>query len=117
MEKLDWDKVRLVSNTFISFIGAGILGLPYAFRKSGLFEGVVVMIIVSYLSVKGMLVFLECKHSIGNRKKLHSDLEGKAYNFKRTNNRFFPYQYSILKLTYLIILKYSETRLLTKTRL
>ncbi len=84
MEKLDWDKVRLVSNIFISFIGAGILGLPYAFRKSGLFEGVIVMIVVSYLSVKGMLVFLECKHSISNRKKLHSDLEGKA----KRKNRF-----------------------------
>ena len=26
-------------NIFISFIGAGILGLPYAFKKAGLFEG------------------------------------------------------------------------------
>ena len=28
--------MRLVSNIFISFVGAGILGLPYAFRKSGI---------------------------------------------------------------------------------
>jgi hypothetical protein len=33
---MDWDKVRLTSNIFVSFVGAGILGLPYAFRKSGI---------------------------------------------------------------------------------
>ena len=32
---IDLDAARLVSNIFISFVGAGILGLPYAFRKSG----------------------------------------------------------------------------------
>jgi hypothetical protein len=37
-EAMDWDVARLVSNIFISFIGAGILGLPYAFRKSGLLQ-------------------------------------------------------------------------------
>ena len=31
--------LRNAMNIFISFIGAGILGLPYAFKKAGLFEG------------------------------------------------------------------------------
>jgi hypothetical protein len=43
---------------------------------SGLIEGVIVMSIVSYLSVQGMLVFLDCKHALLSRKKLHSDHEG-----------------------------------------
>ena len=33
------DTVRVVANIFISFIGAGVLGLPYAFKTSGLAEG------------------------------------------------------------------------------
>ena len=27
------DPVKIVANIFISFIGAGILGLPYAFKR------------------------------------------------------------------------------------
>ena len=34
------------------------------------------MSFVSYLSVKGMIIFLECKHVLISRKKLHSDNEG-----------------------------------------
>ena len=35
------EKVRVVANIFISFIGAGVLGLPYAFKEAGLMEGMV----------------------------------------------------------------------------
>ena len=27
------DPIKIVANIFISFIGAGVLGLPYAFKK------------------------------------------------------------------------------------
>ena len=30
------DPVKIVANIFISFIGAGVLGLPYAFKRVGL---------------------------------------------------------------------------------
>ena len=29
------DPIKIVANIFISFIGAGVLGLPYAFKKVG----------------------------------------------------------------------------------
>ena len=29
------DPVKIVANIFISFIGAGVLGLPYAFKRVG----------------------------------------------------------------------------------
>lgn len=35
----DVSVTRVVANIFISFIGAGVLGLPYAFKEAGLMEG------------------------------------------------------------------------------
>ena len=53
--------VKLVANLFISFIGGGVLGLPFAFMKAGILEGTFIMIAVSFLSVKAMLLLIECK--------------------------------------------------------
>ena len=58
------DIVRIVANIFISFIGAGVLGLPYAFKESGLVEGAIVMSVVCYLSVKAMLLLIDCKYKV-----------------------------------------------------
>jgi proton-coupled amino acid transporter len=33
------DTINVVANIFISFIGAGVLGLPFAFKQAGLLEG------------------------------------------------------------------------------
>lgn len=54
-------KVKVFANIFISFIGAGILGLPYAFREAGLIEGIVTMSVVGVVSVKAMLLLIDCK--------------------------------------------------------
>ena len=54
--------VRVVANIFISFIGGGVLGLPFAFMKAGIMEGTVIMLIVAVLSVKAMLLLIECKY-------------------------------------------------------
>lgn len=45
-------KCMMVANIFISFIGAGILGLPKAFKTAGLLEGSIVMSIVAFLAVR-----------------------------------------------------------------
>ncbi len=55
---------RVVANIFISFIGAGVLGLPYAFREAGLLEGAVVMVAVCYLSIRAMLLLIDCKYML-----------------------------------------------------
>lgn len=58
------DPVKIVANIFISFIGAGVLGLPYAFKRAGLLEGVLVMLCVSYFAVKAMLLIIDCKYKV-----------------------------------------------------
>ncbi|XP_023332674.1 amino acid transporter ANT1 [Eurytemora carolleeae] len=60
------DSVKIFANIFISFIGAGVLGLPYAFKKAGLLEGILVMSLVSYFSVKAMLLLIDCKYKVLN---------------------------------------------------
>ena len=56
--------VRAASNLFISVVGAGVLGLPYAFRRSGLILGTVVMIIIAALNLHCMLLLVSdvCLH-------------------------------------------------------
>jgi hypothetical protein len=61
---------------YVQFYGLILIFLFSILIFSGLIEGVIVMSIVSYLSVQGMLVFLDCKHALLSRKKLHSDQEG-----------------------------------------
>ncbi|KAF4518691.1 hypothetical protein B566_EDAN002727 [Ephemera danica] len=56
--------IKILANIFISFIGAGILGLPYAFKEAGVIEGFVVMILVALISVKAMLMIVDCKYHI-----------------------------------------------------
>jgi len=58
------DPVKIVANIFISFIGAGVLGLPYAFKRAGLMEGVLVMVFVSYFAIKAMLLIIDCKYKV-----------------------------------------------------
>ncbi|XP_070553065.1 uncharacterized protein [Ptychodera flava] len=56
--------VKIFANIFISFIGAGVLGLPYAFREAGVIEGVFIMTVVGALSVKAMLLIIDSKYKI-----------------------------------------------------
>ena len=56
--------VRAASNLFISVVGAGVLGLPYAFKRSGLILGTVVMIVIAALNLHCMLLLVNdlCLH-------------------------------------------------------
>ena len=56
--------IKLFGNIFISFMGAGILGLPYAFSQAGLFLGSLIIIVVCFISVVGMLTLLDIKKTI-----------------------------------------------------
>ncbi|KAK3100134.1 hypothetical protein FSP39_015195 [Pinctada imbricata] len=56
--------VKIFANIFISFIGAGVLGLPFAFKEAGILEGILVMTLVGLISVKAMLLIIECKYQL-----------------------------------------------------
>ena len=65
---------KVAVNTFISFVGAGILGLPKAFSKSGWLLGSVVLILVFVLSVKAMLLLVDVRKKL--EREGHSGVEG-----------------------------------------
>ncbi|XP_031564992.1 amino acid transporter AVT3C-like [Actinia tenebrosa] len=54
----------IFANIFISFIGAGILGMPYAFKVAGVVEGCVIMALVGIISVRAMLLIVDCKNKL-----------------------------------------------------
>jgi solute carrier family 36 (proton-coupled amino acid transporter) len=54
-------KPQVATNIIISFIGAGILGMPDAFRQSGWLLGSVSLIVVSALNVYAMLLLPQVK--------------------------------------------------------
>ncbi|CAG0890081.1 unnamed protein product [Cyprideis torosa] len=56
--------IKIVANIFISFIGAGVLGLPFAVKEAGVFQALVVMTAVAFLSIKAMLMLIDCKYKI-----------------------------------------------------
>ncbi|XP_035681213.1 amino acid transporter AVT3B-like isoform X3 [Branchiostoma floridae] len=61
--------LKIFANIFISFIGAGVLGVPYAFKEAGIIEGMVIMSAVGVLSVKAMLMIIDSKYKINRDKR------------------------------------------------
>jgi hypothetical protein len=55
---------KTLGNIFISFVGAGVLGLPYAFSRSGLLLGALVMLVVSILAYICILLLVDCKKTL-----------------------------------------------------
>jgi len=58
---------QVAVNIFISFVGAGLLGLPYAFSRSGWLLGAMCLAVVSVGNVYAMLLLVKC------RKRLEAD--------------------------------------------
>lgn len=56
--------LSIFANIFISFIGGGVLGLPYAFREAGVIEGIVIMAVIGFISIQAMLLIVECKYKL-----------------------------------------------------
>ena len=55
--------IKNAANIFISFIGAGVLGLPYAFKKAGLLEGNYLIFHLFGKKIKDG-VYLTCRHNL-----------------------------------------------------
>lgn len=63
-------RIKIFANIFISFIGAGILGLPYAFKESGIVEGTMIMSLVGGVSIKAMFLLIDCKNRMATKATL-----------------------------------------------
>ena len=63
----EYSASKVFANVFISFVGAGVLGLPYAFSQAGYAIGTIVMIFVVIISVKAMLLLVDCKNNLVER--------------------------------------------------
>ncbi|CAI5742552.1 unnamed protein product [Hyaloperonospora brassicae] len=57
-------------NTCIAFLGSGVLGLPYAFRRTGIVMGLVTLIGVSAVSTYAMMLVVQCKYKL-KRQGIH----------------------------------------------
>eukprot|EP01147_Barroeca_monosierra_P009244 gene9244-1526_t len=62
---------KMFANIFITFVGAGILGLPFAFKEveAGVIEGSLMMAFISGTCIKAMLLLVDCKDEIIRRRK------------------------------------------------
>ncbi|CEG48099.1 amino acid auxin permease family [Plasmopara halstedii] len=64
-------------NTCIAFLGSGVLGLPYAFRKCGILLGLVTLVGVAALSTYAMMLVVQCKYKLkqqGNMVSKYGDI-------------------------------------------
>jgi hypothetical protein len=52
------------SNLVNSIVGAGIIGIPYAMRQSGIVMGLILIVLVAYLTDKSLRIIIEvaCFH-------------------------------------------------------
>jgi Transmembrane amino acid transporter protein len=48
-----------ISNMVNSIVGAGIIGIPYAFKESGMVTGLFLLVLVSYLTDKSLRIIIE----------------------------------------------------------
>ncbi|RLN50270.1 hypothetical protein BBJ29_003518 [Phytophthora kernoviae] len=56
-------------NTCIAFLGSGVLGLPYAFRKCGILIGLVTLLGVAAVSTYAMMLVVQCKYKLKRQGK------------------------------------------------
>ncbi|KAK7262771.1 hypothetical protein RJT34_30351 [Clitoria ternatea] len=61
---------KTFANIFISIVGAGVLGLPYSFKKTGWLMGLLMLFLVAFLTYYCMMLLIH------TRRKLESSLVG-----------------------------------------
>lgn len=65
----DWMSLRLFVSVFIAFCGAGMLGLPFAFKEAGLFEGLVILSSICAASVWAMLLLVDVRYYLAQQSR------------------------------------------------
>ena len=53
--------LKAAGTIFIAVVGAGVLGLPYAFAQAGLVTGIAFLTLVAALALYCMLLLAQCK--------------------------------------------------------
>lgn len=65
---------QVAVNIVISFVGAGLLGMPYAFSRSGWLLGSICISLVSIANVYAMLLLVKCRQQL--EEQGHKDIIG-----------------------------------------
>ena len=65
---------QVAINIFISFVGCGMLGMPYAFKKSGWILGIITLSFMSTLNVYAMLLLVKTRRKLESMG--HTDIDG-----------------------------------------
>jgi len=60
-------KRQVAVNIFISFVGSGMLGMPYAFSKSGWLLGTASLAIISSLNIYAMLLLVKTRRKLESK--------------------------------------------------
>lgn len=67
-------KTQVAVNIFISFVGCGMLGMPYAFSQAGWVLSIIALFTMSTLNVYAMLLLVKTRGKLES--KGHTDIEG-----------------------------------------
>ncbi len=60
-------QLQVAVNIFISFVGSGMLGMPFAFKQSGYLLGVISLFVMSTLNVYAMLLLVKTRQKLEAR--------------------------------------------------
>ncbi|EGD75796.1 hypothetical protein PTSG_07915 [Salpingoeca rosetta] len=72
----EYSTCKMFANIFITFVGAGILGLPFAFKEAGIIEGSIIMASVSAVCIKAMLLLVDSKNEVIRRRREYQQEAG-----------------------------------------
>ncbi|TKY58378.1 Amino acid transporter ANTL1 [Spatholobus suberectus] len=57
-------KFKTFANIFISIVGAGVLGLPYTFKKTGWLTGLLMIFLVAFLTYNCMMLLVHTRRKL-----------------------------------------------------
>eukprot|EP00555_Chaetoceros_dichaeta_P003309 CAMPEP_0198250496 /NCGR_PEP_ID=MMETSP1447-20131203/1668_1 /TAXON_ID=420782 /ORGANISM="Chaetoceros dichaeta, Strain CCMP1751" /LENGTH=665 /DNA_ID=CAMNT_0043935343 /DNA_START=26 /DNA_END=2023 /DNA_ORIENTATION=- len=99
------------ANLVNSIVGAGIIGIPYAFRQSGLLAGILLLLLVAYLTDKSLrvIVGLASFHPLLHNRNVHTFEDLASYPFGDLGSKFILLNMFVLAygamVAYLLIIK------------
>lgn len=71
--------IQAFGNTIKSFVGVGILALPYAIKQSGLWAGIIGLVVIGFVSAYTMKILVRCKIEMELRRKFASETNPSAH--------------------------------------